>query len=245
MQVSKWNVLTPAHAIVALLLAVAMPASAGVVMNATRYVYDAGEKEVTVKLTNKGALPVLTQAWIDEGDARSTPEHVDVPFNLTPPIARMEPGKSQTLRVSFTDGTLPGDRESLFWLNVLEVPPKPEENAEVNRIQLAFRYRLKLFYRPKGLKGSPSAAADGLHWALSPDGKLTVANDSAFHVTLNELHLAGSGETLDVEPFSVAPHVTLAPALPRPFKGAHVELRYQTINDYGGFVPHTTAIDAR
>lgn len=234
-----------ARGLVALLLAVSVPANAGVVMNATRYIYQAGEKEITVKLTNKGKVPVLTQAWIDDGDARSTPERVDVPFNLTPPISRVESGRSQTLRISFTDGTLPADRESQFWLNVLEVPPKAEGGGDTNTIQLAFRYRLKLFYRPQGLKGSASAAAEGLTWALSRDGVLSVTNDSAYHVSLNELRLVTDGEAIEAEPLSIAPHASLSPPLPQPLKAARVDVRYQSINDYGGFVSHSKTIDAR
>lgn len=234
-----------ARGLVALLLAASAPAGAGVVMNATRYVYPAGEREITVKLTNKGKVPVLTQAWIDDGDARSTPERVDVPFNLTPPISRVESAKSQTLRISFTEGTVPTDRESQFWLNVLEVPPKAESGGDTNTIQLAFRYRLKLFYRPKGLKGSAAAAAEGLSWSISREGALSVTNSSDYHVSLNELRLVADGETIEAEPLSIAPHASLSPSLPKPLKAARVDVRYQSINDYGGFVPHSKTIDVR
>ncbi len=245
MHAMKWNIGLPSCVLAALLLLASMPAGAGVVMNATRYVYQAGEREIAVKLTNKGTLPVLAQAWIDDGDARSTPEHVDVPFNLTPPISRVESGKSQTLRISFTEGTVPDDRESQFWLNVLEVPPKAESTGDANTIQLAFRYRLKLFYRPKGLKGSAAAAAENLSWGLSRDGILSVTNHSDYHVSLNELRLVSGSETMEAEPLSIAPHASLSPPLPKPLKAARVDVRYQSINDYGGFVPHSTTIDAR
>lgn len=245
MEVTKRNVGRPGCALALILLLACTPAVAGVVMNATRYVYNAGEREVSVKLTNKGSLPVLTQAWIDDGDARSTPEHANVPFNLTPPIARVESGKSQTLRISFTDGPLPVDRESLFWLNVLEVPPRADGGGDTNKLQLAFRYRLKLFYRPKGLKGSAAAAAEGLSWSLSTDGALSVRNDSAFHVTLNDLRLVTSDASIELEPLSIAPRASLAPPLPNPLKAKRVDVRYQSINDYGGFVSHSKTIDAR
>jgi chaperone protein EcpD len=59
---------------------------------------------------------------------------------------------------------VPQDRESVFWLNVLEIPPKPVGKA--NHIQLTVRSRLKLFYRPAGLAGSPKAAVAQLRWRL-------------------------------------------------------------------------------
>lgn len=213
-------------------------ATAGVVMNATRYVYPADASEITIKVSNSGKVPVLTQAWIDDGDSTATPETVNVPFNLTPPIARLEASKAQTLRLAFTGGDLPADVESLYWLNVLEVPPKSAEE-KTSAMQLAFRYRLKLFYRPAGLKGSPDAAAASLVWLRGADGALRVRNDSAFHVAVNDIKATVNDEEVTLEPFSVPPRgektVPLGDA--KLAEGA-ATIQYRTINDYGGFVSH-------
>lgn len=218
-------------------------ASAGVVMNATRYIYDAGAKEITVKVSNNGKVPVLTQAWIDDGDARSTPEHVNVPFNLTPPIARVETGKSQTLRISHTGGTLPTDRESQYWINVLEVPPKAQTADESSKMQLAFRYRLKMFYRPEGLPGSAAAAPDKLTWVRATDGGLLASNPSAYHVTLNDIRVHVAGHEASVEPFALAPFASTTRKLEQPLPSAEdVKVHYQSINDYGGFVTHDKTV---
>jgi P pilus assembly protein, chaperone PapD len=214
------------------------PASASVVMNATRYVYPADASEITVKVSNVGKVPALVQAWIDDGDAKAVPETVDVPFNLTPPIARLEAGKSQTLRIHFTEGALPADRESLFWLNVLEVPPKPDGGAVRSHLQLALRYRLKMFYRPAALKGTPDGAAASLAWVRQGDG-ISVRNDSDYHVAINHLTIGAGDTALDLEPLSVAPHSVRDVAMDgqRIASGA-TSVHFQTINDYGGFVEH-------
>lgn len=215
---------------------------ASVVMNATRYVYPADANEITVKVSNVGKVPALMQAWIDDGDAKATPETVDVPFNLTPPIARLDAGKSQTLRVNFTEGTLPADRETLFWLNILEVPPKPEGGSETSSLQLALRYRLKLFYRPKALKGSPDAAAEELAWSRSAGG-LTVRNESDFHVAINHLTVESGGEIREFEPLSIVPHASREVSITGDRLGASAAtVHFQTINDYGGFVEHEAAL---
>lgn len=59
----------------------------------------------------------------------------------------MEPKRGQTVKVMYTGATaLPKDRESVYWFNVLEVPPKPKDaQADKNLLQLAFRTRIKLF----------------------------------------------------------------------------------------------------
>jgi P pilus assembly chaperone PapD len=220
------------------LAAIATTAQASVVMSATRYVYPSSAKEITSKISNVGKLPALTQVWIDDGDEKSTPENVDVPFNLTPPIARIEAGKSQTVRIAHTGGVLPGDRESQFWLNVLEVPPKADDVADENKVQLAFRYRLKMFYRPRGLPGSADSAAESLSW--SRDGSsLKVANDSAFYVTVNDLTLVAGGKLWVMEPFAIAPRATSVLPAKAPLPAGATMVHFKTINDYGGFVPHS------
>ncbi|SEW28544.1 fimbria/pilus periplasmic chaperone [Luteibacter sp. 329MFSha] len=217
---------------------------ASVVMNGTRYVYPSDAREITVKVSNVGKLPALTQAWIDDGDAKSTPESVDVPFNLTPPIARLEAGKSQTLRLAYTGSDLPGDRESQFWINILEVPPKPTDSANRNTMQLAIRYRLKLFFRPANLKGSPEAAPATLRWTRDGEG-LSVTNPSAFHVTFNDVAVVAGGAKAVIEPFSVAPGatVTVKPHDAMP-SGDELRIDYKYINDFGGFVDGSKRVGA-
>ena len=112
------------------LLALMLPftaANADVVIHGTRVIYPSDAREITVKVTNEGTSPALVQAWIDEGDANITPDQSKSPFVITPPITRVEPGKGQSLRVSALPGvnSLSKTQESLFWLNVLDIPPKP------------------------------------------------------------------------------------------------------------------------
>ncbi|SQI40047.1 Chaperone protein focC precursor [Leminorella richardii] len=62
------------------------PAMAGIVITGTRVIYPAGEREVTVKIDNRGDKPVLAQSWVDDGDANATPETAKAPFTITPPL---------------------------------------------------------------------------------------------------------------------------------------------------------------
>ena len=49
--------------------------------------------EVTLQVSNNGSKPALVQAWIDEGDPKSTPDQSKVPFMIAPPISRVEATK--------------------------------------------------------------------------------------------------------------------------------------------------------
>uniref|UniRef100_UPI00166072C0 fimbria/pilus periplasmic chaperone n=1 Tax=Stenotrophomonas maltophilia TaxID=40324 RepID=UPI00166072C0 len=72
------------------LAAVCAPAYAAVVPDATHFHFSAKEQELTVRLSNQGGSPALVQAWIDDGDADSTPETAAaVPSVISPPVARI------------------------------------------------------------------------------------------------------------------------------------------------------------
>ncbi len=70
--------------------------------------------------------PSLTQVWVDDGRVQNQPEKDAAPFIVLPPIVRIEPGKGQSWRLVFNGSRLPQDRESLFWFNLLDIPPEPK-----------------------------------------------------------------------------------------------------------------------
>jgi chaperone protein EcpD len=226
----------------ALALLGAVQANASVVISGTRIVYLQDDSEVTVKLSNVGQSPSLVQAWIDAGDASAPAAQIDAPFTITPPLSRVDPAKGQTLRIIYTGDPLPSDRESVFWLNVLEIPPKPTGDlADTNHIQLAFRSRIKLFYRPQGLKGSADAAPSQLVWQVvttGGDASLQVTNPSAFNVSLTEVELIDGEKTAKFEDGAM---VGPGQKLIVPLKGAVARsqtatVRFHSLNDYGGAV---------
>jgi chaperone protein EcpD len=198
---------------------------ASVVISGTRVIYPSEAKEVSVKISNGGPSPVLLQSWIDSGDTNAKPAAIKVPFVLTPPMNRVEAGKGQTLRISFAGGTLPMDQESVFWLNVLEVPAKNQAKNDENRLQMAFRSRIKLFYRPAGLAGNANDAAKALTWT-SQGNQLQASNATPYYVSL--VSLSVNGKKLDYA--MVAPRSTLALDLPG---NAGNKVTGSFVNDYG------------
>jgi chaperone protein EcpD len=115
-------------------------AHASVTISGTRVVYPLGQREVTVKLDNDSLHPSLVQVWMDDGKAAAKPGDIQVPFVITPPIFRMEPKKSQVLRVMYSGEPLPSDRESVYWLNVLDIPPKQKMHPTPTRCSWHFAY---------------------------------------------------------------------------------------------------------
>lgn len=126
----------------------AFSVQSAVIISGTRIIYPEKDKEVSIKMTNNGKSPVLIQSWIDSGDPKSRPDNAQAPFTLTPPINRVDPGKGQSLRIRYTGEALPQDKESIFYLNVLEIPARVNNTEGKNVLQMAFRSRLKLFFPP-------------------------------------------------------------------------------------------------
>ncbi|EBW8988557.1 molecular chaperone, partial [Salmonella enterica subsp. enterica serovar Enteritidis] len=84
--------------------------SAGVVMGGTRIVYPQNSKEVAFSVSNmESAVPYLIQSWV-ENDAEG--KNRAAPFIVTPPLFRLDPDQTNTLRIQYTGAPLPADRES-------------------------------------------------------------------------------------------------------------------------------------
>ncbi|WP_240920349.1 fimbrial biogenesis chaperone [Metapseudomonas otitidis] len=221
------------------MLAMLAPAFAqgGIVITGTRVIYPGEEREITVQMTNNGELPALAQAWIDQSPNIESVATARSPFLLTPPVSRVNPGKGQSLRIRLLEQGLPQDRESLFWLNVLELPPKPAAGSASNKLQVAFSSRLKLFYRPKGL-GSLESGIGTLQWMVR-DGELVCSNPGPFHITFVGIRLDGQNIPLDNGSAMVAPKETLR----LPLKGLHqasgkAPVEFRIINDFGASADH-------
>lgn len=212
---------------------------ASVVIGGTRVVYPSQDKEVTVKLTNEGKAPALVQVWLDDGDEKSTPDTAKVPFTVAPPIFRIDPTQGQAVRVVYTKEPLPTDKESLFWVNVLEVPPKSSDDGK-NRLQFAFRTRIKLFFRPQGLPGEAGAAADKLTWKLAPGpgGKgvqVQATNPTPYYVSFAHVGLKIGDRSIEGEGGMVAPGAmaSFPVAGLATMPGSDAQAQFTTINDYG------------
>ena len=210
------------------------PAHAAVTLQGTRIVHDAGKaRDVTVQASNRGEQAAMVQVWIDNGDSHARPEHVRTPFRLTPAEPRLlQAHQGQAFRITYAprpgDAPLPDDRESVFYFNLLDIPPKPKDAADKNLLQFAVRTRVKLFHRPAGLPGEARDAAAALQWSAEGNA-LQVRNPSAYHVTLSTLTLA-DGHRVDVD--MIAPGTQVRLPLPAGV-AMPATVKFQWLDDYG------------
>ncbi|MFC0226931.1 fimbrial biogenesis chaperone [Serratia aquatilis] len=212
-----------------------------IIVNGTRFIFPSNEKEITIQLNNTADRPAVAQVWLDKGDARETPDNISVPFVITPPISRVDGKSGQTLRVRLPNRNgLLGDREQLWWLNLLEIPPTPTsaQTHGNNSLQLAIRSRFKFIYRPTGL-GDRDAAPELL--VLSKQGEeLAINNPTPFYITITRILQADNksllGKTVVAPPLSTT-RVTPVAA----FKSGD-NILIKNVNDYGATVSVSSRI---
>ncbi|RVU72244.1 fimbria/pilus periplasmic chaperone [Pantoea dispersa] len=201
-------------------------AFAGIALGATRVVYPAGQKQVSLPVSSSDADgTLLIQSWMENAQ-----DQKDTRIIVTPPLFMMQGKKENILRIiDASADALPKDRETLFWLNVRAIPSTDPSRVKDNVLQIAVTTRIKLFYRPGNLAVSPEKAPEMLHFRR--DGKtLRITNASPYYVTVTALRLADT----PLENTMVPPGGSVSV----PLKNAEgSRLSYQTINDYGGLTP--------
>ncbi|MFD4841183.1 molecular chaperone [Achromobacter sp. NPDC058515] len=162
-------------------------AEAAVQLSTTRVIVNEKDRNVSVSAKNHGADPFVVQAWID-GDS----EEMETPFFVTPPLSRFDGKAERSLNITRVSAGMPGDRESYYWLNVLEIPQKKAAHTD-NSLTLATRTRIKLFYRPAAIQQLPRGPSLA-QWSWAGDGKqcwLAIKNASAFTVNFAAIEIMG------------------------------------------------------
>lgn len=211
-------------------------AQGSISLNGTRLVFNAREVEASLVVHNQGEQEVLIQSWLDAGDGTLSAGM----FAITPPLVRLPAAGKQQLRVLYQGQGLPDDRESVFWINVQEIPQK---SASRNVLQFAVRQRIKLFFRPEKLMGSAHEAAAGLLWRLH-DGVLSVQNPTGYHVSFASLKVLGEGyQGVLEDSFMIRPGATQALALKRIPALVPLRLQFESINDFGGLNGYQARLD--
>jgi len=126
---------------------------------------------------------------------------------------------------------LPQDRETLFYFNLREIPPR---SSKPNTLQLALQTRVKLFFRPKSL-----ANVDGMiPWqeklTLTKQGeKYLVNNPTGYYVTIiNASRDKKISAGNHFQPVMVPPKSSKMLSQGSDVLGSTPVLTY--INDYGG-----------
>ncbi|ENR5390342.1 fimbrial biogenesis chaperone [Providencia rettgeri] len=204
---------------------------AGISLDRTRLIITGDENSASANLSNtSSSIPFLAQSWVEDANGKK----ITSPLVVLPPLQRINGGQKGVARVSKTAeiDKLPQDRESLFYFNVREVPPKPDKP---NVLQLAMQSRIKLFYRPTAIiPESKSAVWQDQVIFYKQGNNWRAENPTPYFVTiisLNNKPVAEGGKKL-----TDFPGVMIAPKSHLDIKvnssGESFTMMY--VNDYGG-----------
>ncbi|BBG61083.1 MULTISPECIES: molecular chaperone [Providencia] len=216
------------------LLALSFPLKtfSNVIITGTRVIYPEAADSMVVQLTNNSTSPSLIQSWIDSGDINSTPENSNAPFYLYPPIVKVDGLQGQQLKIKKTDIKLPNNVESVFYLNILDIPKTPDSMIGKNTIQLATRSRIKIFYRPKALTERSEDITEKISYQINSNNVL-VKNNSQYHFTIVTITTPEDKNLALVDSEMIPPLSSKELPLKGKLKNHNLILSY--VDDYGVF----------
>lgn len=204
------------------LLLISTSAISGVEIGGTRLIYNGTGHQAAISVSNPDNTPCLIQSWVSKNE---NSDDGDSLFVTTPPLFKLNPYAQNSVRVMLAGNAVPQDRESVYWLNIKSIPSSSAEAK--NELLIAVKSKMKLFYRPAGLKGDPSLAYQQLTFSAA-GGKLSVHNPTPYSVSLYDVKV--NGKEL-AKPPMVLPFQTLS--LPQTTV-ASGEVSWRAINDFGG-----------
>lgn len=200
--------------------------NAAIALDRIRAIFPGSEKSISLSISNENQKkPYLAQAWLEDQHGQK----IDSPFIVVPPLQRLEPGKKSAIRINALPGVsaLPQDRESVFWFNVREVPPKSDKG---NVMQVALQTRIKMFYRPAAIVPKKYTHWEDQLTFSRTQGGYIIDNPTPYYVTV--ISIKGGKNDKIAKEFQP---VMVAPKSSQQVSSKHYStLWVMTINDYGG-----------
>ncbi len=196
----------------------------------TRIVFNSKDKVISLDVFNNSDAPYLGQSWIEDENEQK----ITSPLAALPLLQRIESNQRKTVKISTMGDTseLAKDRDTLFYYNLLEIPPKTTEYQ--NSIKFALHSKMKIFYRPEGIKYTGSEIWQRDMTIARNGNTLTFNNLSPYYIVIVFIGRTASDAyssdeyLLNLKPFSQASFNS-----PKPIGNI---LSMGFVNDYGGYI---------
>lgn len=203
-------------------------ANAAIGLDRTRVIFNGDKNSMTINITNQNEkLPYLAQVWLEDNQEQKI---TTGPIIATPPVMRLEPGAQNIVQLATTPSIMkyPQDRESLFYFNLREIPPR---SKQANTLQIALQTKLKLFYRPDSIIPEPNSVWQNEMILHKVAGGYRIENPTPYYITIIGLGADENSSKVDeFDPVMIAPKSSKKVMVDKSFNTAY--LTY--INDYGG-----------
>lgn len=203
--------------------------SAAISLDRTRVIFDGENKAVSLSINNNHKqLPYLAQGWIENEEEQK----IQSPLIVLPPVQRLEPEKASQIKIESLPNikNLPQDRESLFYFNLREIPPKSDKE---NILQITLQTKIKLFYRPESISPQKNSAPWQEKMQLEKRGNFIFAkNPTPYYITIINAGAHGNTDAKEFNPIMVSPFGESEIGISGEQLGQNPVITY--INDYGG-----------
>ncbi|MGR5187747.1 fimbria/pilus periplasmic chaperone [Photobacterium damselae] len=153
-------------------------AFAALALDATRYIYKGDKQTLSAVVENQSKSDFGAQVWLDnivENDTRPT-------FIATPSFFKVKGGGKQVFRIMKVTDHMPKDKESIYWLNLQEIPPKKKGSGLV----MAIRTKVKMIYRPASIVDGRKDAEQNLTVSYLP-GEQWLVNSTPYIFAIDQV----------------------------------------------------------
>lgn len=215
--------------------------SASVVMNNTRVILNDNYQE-RIQLTNKSTVENVIQIWTtDELNSDAKFGATTEPFIVSPQVFKIKPSEGQSVSLNYIGKDLPQDRESVFHLHMLQIPPVRKSNKSAQQLIVLQKTEIKIFYRPN-IKGfNINKIDDYLTFTKNKAGVITCINSSPFFLnivggSISQEESAVNGVSEKLSPIMISPYSQHSWSINHSYIKKASKVRYTYVNDQGAFV---------
>lgn len=210
------------------------PVMAGISVGASRVIFSESDSNQSIDINNRSQnQPYLININISDSLSSKSTDSVFIP---TPALFRIESDSMNKIRILKKANSLPRDRESVFYLNIMAIPTgKTGQETRTDNVggtlQVATGNTIKLFYRPDNLPMTQKEAMGKLQFVRTGQG-VNVSNPTPYYISLNKLMIDGKKVKLDV----IKGTSMIAPfaANTYPVTAGQGKAEWAAINDFGG-----------
>lgn len=213
--------------IIVLLFLVSTYTQASLSIDRTRVILDEENKGISVIVENiDDKAPYLLQTWIEDAHGKKITE----PLIALPLLQRIEPNQKKQVRINISknDNFITKNQESLFYFNVLGIPPKSQLE---NVLEIVIQSRFKLFYRPKGLIKYKNNEWQKELKLEKTGSSLKIINPTPYHIVVININ-DSMKKTSDFQERVIKPNSNIIYELFNKQKKSH-EIVVTYIDDYG------------
>ncbi|MCX3071373.1 fimbrial biogenesis chaperone [Providencia stuartii] len=154
---------------------------AAVSLDRTRAIFPGDKNSIVLNIENTNDnSSYLAQSWLEDDNGKKIEDGALVAL---PPLQSLAPKTKSVVQINKTGFAekLPLDRESLFYFNLREIPPKAKEQ---NVLQVALQTNIKLFYRPSAILDKANTTYQRELILTETSQGYKIKNPTPFHITI-------------------------------------------------------------